>query len=234
MCTSIYYFGFFLGEQVFPGHDGGCLRPAYGGDLLFHRCAVAAWGWHQEYFRALWEKNCGSILTIPPQTPPVYLSSFASLPRTLGVVKNYCWGATCVGSADISFSRFWTTSCCTAEDFDSPTYSSPWHLLIQKDSQISANISVMYRVRLSPRTESTLQKLLYCLHPGAQQQNRIRRRRFSFTVVLRRLFPPPSDFFFYDGSATKRKVKNVSENQFGDKLGRIHLGRQDLSSMKVG
>ncbi|CAN0365510.1 unnamed protein product, partial [Laminaria digitata] len=30
-----------------------------------------------------------------------------------------------------------------------------------------------------------------------------------------------------------RKTKNVSANQFGDKLGRIHLGRQDLSSMKV-
>lgn len=35
------------------------------------------------------------------------------------------------------------------------------------------------------------------------------------------------------GSAETKKVKNVSENQFGDKLGRIHLGRQDLSSMKV-
>ncbi|CAM9754749.1 unnamed protein product, partial [Hapterophycus canaliculatus] len=35
------------------------------------------------------------------------------------------------------------------------------------------------------------------------------------------------------GSAETRKVKNISANQFGDKLGRIHLGRQDLSSMKV-
>lgn len=33
--------------------------------------------------------------------------------------------------------------------------------------------------------------------------------------------------------AETRKVKNISANQFGDKLGRIHLGRQDLSSMKV-
>ncbi|CAM9610622.1 unnamed protein product [Ectocarpus sp. 6 AP-2014] len=33
--------------------------------------------------------------------------------------------------------------------------------------------------------------------------------------------------------AETRKTKNVSANQFGDKLGRIHLGRQDLSSMKV-
>ncbi|CAM9501752.1 unnamed protein product [Choristocarpus tenellus] len=30
-----------------------------------------------------------------------------------------------------------------------------------------------------------------------------------------------------------KKVKNVSSNSMGDKMGRIHLGRQDLSSMKV-
>lgn len=35
------------------------------------------------------------------------------------------------------------------------------------------------------------------------------------------------------GRTETRKVKNISANQFGDKLGRIHLGRQDLSSMKV-
>lgn len=34
-------------------------------------------------------------------------------------------------------------------------------------------------------------------------------------------------------SAETRKTKNISENEFGDKVGRIHLGRQDLSSMKV-
>lgn len=33
--------------------------------------------------------------------------------------------------------------------------------------------------------------------------------------------------------AVTKRVKNVSENELGDKMGRIHLGRQDLSSMKV-
>ncbi len=28
-------------------------------------------------------------------------------------------------------------------------------------------------------------------------------------------------------------MKNETHNVFGDKIGRIHLGRQDLSSMKV-
>lgn len=31
----------------------------------------------------------------------------------------------------------------------------------------------------------------------------------------------------------KKKVKNESTNVFGDKMGRIHLGRQDLGAMKV-
>lgn len=39
--------------------------------------------------------------------------------------------------------------------------------------------------------------------------------------------------FYFARRAETRKTKNVSANQFGDKLGRIHLGRQDLSSMKV-
>jgi ribosome production factor 2 len=30
-----------------------------------------------------------------------------------------------------------------------------------------------------------------------------------------------------------KKVKNITHNEFGDTLGRIHLGRQDLSSMQV-
>ncbi|CAN0435243.1 unnamed protein product, partial [Discosporangium mesarthrocarpum] len=33
--------------------------------------------------------------------------------------------------------------------------------------------------------------------------------------------------------AEPKRVKNVSSNEMGDKMGRIHLGRQDLSSMKV-
>ena len=35
------------------------------------------------------------------------------------------------------------------------------------------------------------------------------------------------------GEGVKKKVKNESTNVFGDKLGRIHLGRQDLGAMKV-
>lgn len=35
------------------------------------------------------------------------------------------------------------------------------------------------------------------------------------------------------GEGVKKKVKNESTNVFGDKLGRIHVGRQDLGAMKV-
>jgi len=35
------------------------------------------------------------------------------------------------------------------------------------------------------------------------------------------------------GEGVKKKVKNESTNVFGDKMGRIHLGRQDLGAMKV-
>lgn len=47
------------------------------------------------------------------------------------------------------------------------------------------------------------------------------------------LFTTCNFFASHFSRAETKKVKNVSANQFGDKLGRIHLGRQDLSSMKV-
>ncbi|CAM9704314.1 unnamed protein product [Sphacelaria rigidula] len=54
----------------------------------------------------------------------------------------------------------------------------------------------------------------------------IRRTSFAATDLWKASIKKPR-------VAETRKTKNISENEFGDKVGRIHLGRQDLSSMKV-
>lgn len=59
----------------------------------------------------------------------------------------------------------------------------------------------------------------------------------SFDLVIRRTSFAAKDLLKASIKkprvAETRQTKNVSANEFGDKLGRIHLGRQDLSSMKV-
>jgi len=59
----------------------------------------------------------------------------------------------------------------------------------------------------------------------------------SLDLVLRRSKLPSPDLWRAACKQPKqlrpKKVKNVTKNEMGDKVGRIHLGRQDLSSMKV-
>jgi len=59
----------------------------------------------------------------------------------------------------------------------------------------------------------------------------------SWDMVVRRHKVPSTDLWNLSCRQPKqlapKKRKNISENVFGDKIGQIHLGKQDLSSMKV-
>mmetsp|Transcript_12177 Transcript_12177/g.15960 ORF Transcript_12177/g.15960 Transcript_12177/m.15960 type:complete len:304 (+) Transcript_12177:55-966(+) len=59
----------------------------------------------------------------------------------------------------------------------------------------------------------------------------------SWDFILRRHKVPSSDLWKLACRKPKqlkeKKRKNITRNEFGDKIGRIHLGKQDLTSMKV-